>query len=368
MSESTPALNTAQAHELLADHPGGATVLLLGATDTGKTTFALAAAAALARSGRGVALLDCDLGQSEVGPPGTVGVALAAAGRSEPIRAGRDLDFLQAAFVGATSPASHTLGAAVAACRMARAARQAVPRPELLLVDTPGWVQGAAACDFARRLCDLLQADTVLAFTRGDEMDALLAAFRGLKSPRVWRVTPDAGAARKTPAARAARRAARFASALEGASEITLSPDDVALCGTGLFTGEPLPYHVRQSMSRALAVPVLHAERRGGAAPYIVVNGERWDTRGPAAITQEFNTTSVTVVPAQKFARLLVGLVSDRDVLLDIGVIARIDFDRRAVTVLTACRRPAAIAQVWCGVVRVRPDGKELGVLRPGEV
>lgn len=365
MAEFSPLLTTVQAQSLVADLPVGAAVLLLGATDVGKTTFALAVADQYAHAGRSVAVLDCDLGQSEIGPPGTVGVALTSLERMIPVRTGRDLGLIEAAFVGATSPAGHELDTVAAACRLARAAHK--HNPDLLLVDTPGWVQGAATV-FVRRLADVLRPQTILAFTRGDELVSLLAPFRGLQTPQVHRVSPDPAAVRKTSAARTARRALRFAAALEGASEHVLSLDQVALCGTDLFTGEPLPHHVQQFLSRSLAVPVLHAERQAAGPPYIVVNGERWNTSGVSAIAEYFRTTHVTVVPAQKFARLLIGLINNQGALLDIGLVARLDFLQRTLTVLTACRRPAAIAQVWCGFLRVRPDGRELGTLRPREL
>ena len=360
------ALNVNQAQAHLRTLPPGATVLLLGGTDTGKTTFALAAAAALSREDRSVALLDGDLGQSEIGPPSTVGVALLAPGRREPIRSGRDLDFLAAYFVGTTSPALHLLETAVGMCQMARVAKK--HRPDLLLADTAGWVQSPSARHLARRIAELLLPQAIFAFQRADELEPLLSAFTNLKTPEVYRIVPSEEVVRKTPAARATRRAARFAAALEGASEIALSLDDVGLWGTELGQGRPLPHHIQQFVAHSLGVPVLHAAQSAAGALYVVVGGDRWNAGGLAVLEGHFRTKSVTVVPVEKFADLLVGLVSDRGALLDIGLIARLDPARRVLTVQTPCRRPAAIAQVWFGTARLRADGKELGSLRPGEV
>src|SRR5882724_8235066 len=57
--------------------PAGGVALLVGATDRGKTTFAAMAAAILAGELSKVAVVDADIGQSEIGPPGTVGMAAA---------------------------------------------------------------------------------------------------------------------------------------------------------------------------------------------------------------------------------------------------------------------------------------------------
>ena len=359
-------LTVAQAQTRLAALPPGATALLLGAADTGKTTFALAAATALSQAGRSVALLDGDLGQSELGPPGTVGVGVAPIGRTAPLRSGRDLNLLASYFVGATSPARHLLETAVGLCQMSRVARKR--RPDLLLADTAGWVLGGAARQLARRTAELLLPQAVLAFQRGDEMESLLRAFTNLKTPEVWRIVPEEGVIRKSPAARATRRAARFGAALEGASEITLSLDDVPLWGTELGQGKPLPHHIQLFLGNSLGVSVDHAEQSVGGALYVLVSGDHWNPGGLGAIEGHFKTQNVTVVSAQKFGGLLVGLVSERGALLDVGLIDRLDMTHRVLTVLTACRRPAAIAQVWLGSVLVRPDGRELGQLRPGEI
>ncbi len=362
----TEILTILQAQAHLAALPTGATALLFGATDTGKTTFAFAAAMALSQAGHSVALLDGDLGQSEIGPPGTVGAAFLEAGRAEPVRAGRDLSFLAAYFVGATTPARHLLETAVGLCQMARVAKKR--RPDVLLADTAGWVQGPAARRLARHTAELLLPQTILAFQRGDELEPLLRAFSNLKTPEVLRVVPGEDVVRKTPAARATRRAARFAAALAGASEITLSLDDVPLWGTELGQAPPLPHHVQKFVANSLRVPVLHAEQGSSGSVYVVTDGDRWDAGGLGTLEGHFKTKSVTMVPAQKFAGLLVGLVSPQGALLDIGLIARLDPAHRVLTILTVCRRPAAIAQVWFGSVLLRPDGRELGSLRPGEV
>lgn len=365
---SSPPLTHQEAIAFLRALPREATAMLVGASDTGKTTFAREAVTALMQSGRSVAIVDCDLGQSEIGPPGTIGVALAEKG-AEPPRALRDLPLLAAYFVGATSPAHHALEVCVGACQMARVAKKR--RPDLILVDTCGLVQGRAGARLKRCKAELLLPQTVLAFARGGELDPLLRAFAHLQSPEIRRVVVASEAVRKTPAARATRRAARFLAAFRDARDISLSWDEVALFGTALGEGLPVPHHLQQWLGQTLRLPVLHAEQRlpeDGGALLVVVNGERWDSSGLAAVENYFRTSQVFVVPARKFARLLVGLVNASGAFLDIGLIQRIDFPHRTLTVHTVCRKPGAVAQVWMGALRLRPDGKELGETRPGEL
>ena len=358
-----PPLPLAELLPRLQALPRGATVLLLGGMDTGKTYGARQVVTAFSQAGASVAVLDCDLGQSEIGPPGTVGAGWAEPGRA--YGSLRDLAPLSSYFVGAITPARHSLDVCVGAVQMARVAKKR--RPDLVLVDTDGMISGMAGRIYKRRLAELLLPSVVLAFARGGELAPILTAFRRLTAPEVWPVAVAEAAQRKTPAARATRRSARFLTALEGAQAITLSLDDIALQGTPFGVGVALPHHLQQFLGETLRRPVLHAEQSGSGL-YVVVNGERWDLSGMAAIESQFRTQSVTIVAAQKFARLLVGLVSSSGALLGIGLIERIEFARRTLTILTPCRRPAAIAQIWLGGLRLRPDGREIGEVKPGEV
>jgi polynucleotide 5'-hydroxyl-kinase GRC3/NOL9 len=344
--------------------PRGSSLLLLGGTDSGKTTWTRDAVLALTAAGRSVAVVDCDLGQSEIGPPGTVGAAWAAPGSE--VRALRDLAPLASYFVGVVSPSRHMLDVCVGAVQMARVAKKR--RPDLILIDTDGLIAGASACAYKRRLAELLLPQVIVALARETELHPLLTAFDHLDTPELWRISSAPSVQRKTPAARAMRRAARFLAALDGAQPLTFSFDAIALQGTWLGIGDPLPHHLLQFVGQSLARPVLHAERIPGCGLYVVLNGEGWDAGGLAAIERHFGTRLVTITAAQKFAHLLVGLVSPSGVLLNIGLIERIDFPRRTLTVLTPCRKPNAIAQVWLGGLRLRPDGSEIGEIKPGEL
>ncbi len=343
--------------------PRGATVVVLGAPDCGKSTFVREAVFALTQAGRAVAVVDCDLGQSEIGPPGTIGAARAEAGAE--FRSLRDLPVAAGYFIGAISPSRHLLDVCVGAAQTARAIKKS--RPDLVLVDTDGYVQGSQARQFKRRLCELLLPQVVVALARDKEIDPLLPAFQGMDAPEVWRVPAAAAVQRKTPAARATRRTARFLAALDGAGPQTFSFDTTALLGTALGAGEPLAFHLLQFLSQSLGRPALHAERSGGGLS-VIVSGETWDTSGLAAIETYFGVRTVSVSAAQKFAGLLVGLVAASGQLLGIGRIDRIDFSRRTLCVLTSCRKPGAVAQIWFGSLRLRADGRENGEVRPGEI
>lgn len=349
---------------LLHALPRGASVLLLGGKDTGKTTWVQETARTLVAEGKTVGLLDCDLGQSEIGSPATVGTAVALPGT--PWRTLRDLKPLAQYFVGAYSPTRHVPSVCAGAVQMSRVARK--HRPDLLLIDTDGWITGPSARIYKQCLVELLLPHAIVALAHGDELEPVLRAFAARDTPEIWRAAVSETTGRKTTAARTTRRAARILAALEGAQPLLLPLDEVALLGTGLGLGIPLPYHLLQFLGQSLKRPVLHAEQTSAEGLYIVTHGDGWDPAGLAAIENFFTTRSVTIVAAQKFAQLLVGLIAPSGALLGLGRIERIDFSKRTLTVLSPCRKPRAVVQIRFGSLRLSAEGRELGEVRPGEL
>ena len=98
----------------------------------------------------------------------------------------------------------------------------------------------------------------------------------------------NAAVQRKTSTARATRRAARFLSAFAEAQPLIFSLEAVALQGTWLGTGDPLPHHLIQFLGQSLGLPALHAERLPGGL-FVVVNG---DPLGIPAASPPLKTTS----------------------------------------------------------------------------
>jgi polynucleotide 5'-hydroxyl-kinase GRC3/NOL9 len=143
--------------------------LILGAADTGKTTLA-AAAARHAASGESVGFIDADTGQSHIGPPTTVGWAIA----DRP-----QVDFAQLSvggisFVGDITPVGHLLQLAAA---VTRCFQQISELADLVIVDTPGFISGPAANVLWWTVQQTLQPELILAVQRNDELREVLAGL-----------------------------------------------------------------------------------------------------------------------------------------------------------------------------------------------
>lgn len=147
-------------------------MVVLGAVDSGKTTFACGVLAAGLRAGLSGAYLDTDLGQSRVGPPTTIGLRhiRRPGDLSDPFVA--DVGY----FVGDVSPRGRLLPLVAGTGLLLR--QQAVAGHTLTVVDTSGFVTGRAAeqCKFHK--LELARPAYVIGLQRDAELGALLRIAR----------------------------------------------------------------------------------------------------------------------------------------------------------------------------------------------
>lgn len=343
------------------DAHGAGVVMLVGDMDTGKSTLACLLVNASVDAGRRTAVVDSDLGQSEIGPPTCVGMAFA----SEPVKRLSDLAPDALAFVGACSPTGAGMETVVATASLVRAAGEG--GAETVIVDTCGMVRGMAGRRLKQAKLAALQPDVVIVLERGSECQHAVAPLRYRRRTHVLRLPVPACVQRKPVALRAHRRAARFARYFDGAQPMTLSMDEVALSGTWLSSGEPLEPRLRRFATIALGVVVYHGER---SEDYVglVTSAMPTSPAGVQSVQQELGVRSAVVTPVDRLRHLVVGLDDGEGRWVGIGTLARIDFARRLLTALTPVRSSGAVRHVRFGLLRRRPDGAELGTNRPGEV
>jgi polynucleotide 5'-hydroxyl-kinase GRC3/NOL9 len=190
-------------------------VLVLGESDTGKTSLVTYLADALLRAGRSVTVVDADVGQSEIGPPTAVGLGALRA----PLGRLRDAAVQGLAFVGATSPGAHTEVTVAATARLTERARRL--GAEHVLVDTSGLVHGAVGRRLKQGKIDRVAPDLVLCLQRDGECEHILDALAAGPRP-ILRLAAGRGARRRSPLERRRRREAAFAAYFADAARVEL--------------------------------------------------------------------------------------------------------------------------------------------------
>ena len=152
--------------DVLTEEKGMA--ILLGGTDTGKTTLANFLIFNLCQRGLRVALVDADIGQSTLGPPATIGLAQF---KSDP-NWGVVMASPEIFFVGSTTPEGHFPLHLKGVKRMVNKAISYAT--DLILVDTTGFVSGEAGKELKKRKIDLISPRFILALQRSGELEPVL--------------------------------------------------------------------------------------------------------------------------------------------------------------------------------------------------
>ncbi len=136
-------------------------ILIIGETDSGKSSFTTFLANSLVERKFKVGVVDVDLGQSDIGPPTTVGLGLLA----QPIDRLGEAEVAGLYFVGSTSPQGHVLPTVIGTKKMVeKALALGVDR---VLVDTSGLIQGELGRTLKQYKIDLVDPDLLLCLQRG---------------------------------------------------------------------------------------------------------------------------------------------------------------------------------------------------------
>jgi polynucleotide 5'-hydroxyl-kinase GRC3/NOL9 len=197
-------------------------VLLLGKIDSGKSSYCTYLVNKLVNGKCRVAVLDGDLGQSDIGPSGTVGYALI----SKPVTDLFNLRLKNAFFVGVTSPVT-TMAKTIEGLASMKA-EVLEKQVDFVVVNTDGWVSGDVAVSYKTQLVKELNPDVIVGVQVEDELSSLIAV---LQNASVIMVDPSSSLSPRSAEKRKLLREMTYARYMKNAklrnypiSQITIEP------------------------------------------------------------------------------------------------------------------------------------------------
>lgn len=330
----------------------GGLTLLLGTSDSGKTTLARWLVRTLTSAGRRVALLDGDIGQSTLGPPATAGLALYTAPPAD-----ADLPPLALRFVGAVSPAQQMLPLAVALKRLAEKAYAI--GAGVLLVDTTGLVLGPLGHRLKFHKIELLAPQHLVALQKDAELEPILRLFESRKGLAISRIPMSPHIIPRTPQARRFYRAQRFFDYFQASSPLELSLREVGVQGSWMQGGRVLDVSELRGLSKELGTPVLGGER-GDDEAFLLVQGEPLP-EGLSLAKNRLGVLVLRIIESDAIRGLLLGLADDENGLLALGLLQDLDPTTGRLVCLTPLGERGAVRIVHFGSLRLEPSGQELG-------
>jgi len=319
------------------------TILVLGEVDTGKSFFATYLANKLLEQGVKPAVLDGDSGQSDVGIPGTLGLAALKKQVVFLTEAGISASY----FVGSHSPGLHFLPTIVGIKRLVEAG---LKKANTVIINTTGWVQSDGGRALKRAKIEILYPEIIVLLQRTDELEHLV---KGYASKKIVRINVSKKASFTSAEDRKKLRELPSTRYFKGARKIRLSLERIATDRCYFGTG------------KEMKIPgTLYAERLSGFEGILVVTQKFFSQEKLKKLRKELG--NIRNIIAGKERGILVGLLDGKGDTLGMGRIEKIDYKRKEVLLTTPVKNGKKIRVIQFGSLKITPEGREAGFVSPG--
>lgn len=331
-------------------------VFVIGAPDVGKTTFCCMLANAAVEAGLLTMVIDSDVGQSDIGPPTTIGLGRV----HRTIGDLSEAEYVAGFFVGHVSPAGHLLPMVVGTKLMVDKA--IAHGAQFIIVDTTGLVKGLVGRELKLRKVQLIKPTSLVAIERGRELFHLLVVLERLRWLRIFRLDAPASAKQRDKETRKSHREHKFRLAFENAKEAEIPLSEVALLNTWLGSGMPVHQSFIAHLSELAETSVVHAERCDDIG--LLLTEESIDETSRRWIASRWGVSEVITISLECMYGLVLGLHNANGELLCIALLVGFDSSSKSLKVLMPSHvSPKDVALVVFGRHRVNPDGTEIGSL-----
>lgn len=330
---------------------GSGTVLFIGDVDSGKTTAVTYIANALLSSGYTVAVVDSDVGQKSILPPGTISLGIL----KEPVFHLGEASPVAHYFIGITTPAQYVGETVVGVKRLAEMGRELA---DFVLVDTTGFVRGLGL-ELKRMKVELLRPDLTVLIGDTPEIimlrntiEPLSEVFHLQKSPLVKPHTPEQ---------RRELRKLKWKSYFTGSRLVDVEVGEFLVSGTSMFSGRALTREELELIER-LHDWVVFAGWKGEDG-YVVVKADVERTR-------PYNRSVIKAIDIEKLSNLLVGFIDDAGLCRGVGILKWPRLKEGVLQILAPISDEdlSHVREIRFGRIRVTEEGDELELLRREEL
>jgi len=333
---------------ILADMRTPVIVMIAGAIDVGKTSFCAYLANSALKEKRRVAIIDADLGQSDVGPPSTISLCRVAKPVRDPFEIGAD----QVCFIGATSPSSAVNEVVDAIAKMTKKALKL--GIDLLIVNTDGWVEGEDAVRYKLALSKSVKPRMVIGIQEQSELTFLLGA---LTETQNIAIEPSSAVRKRDREERRLLRELGYKKYLKGATVQSFSLNWISISGAPFGSGAPPSANHMSKIMEHIGTRPLYCEETPSSI-FIALSKEQWADEEVARTLEDTLNKKVKIVWEGDEEGLLVALHDKDEIFLGIGIIEQLDYNRRVLKVYTNVKK--GIVSIRVGQVKLDKSGREL--------
>ena len=229
----------------------GDTVMLLGGIDVGKSGLFAFLANKLVSKGFRVGLIDADVGQSDIGPVGTIGLSLISEKIIHPSLLIPNLLF----FVGDNSPRGHLLPMVIGVKKLLDEAK--TRGADVVLINTTGYIHSGPARALKRFKILATEPTKVVVLQRSNESQHIIKLIP--KNSEVIKMSVAKGVRRKNRSLRVLFRQSNIRRYLNGARSLRINLHETKLVDTLFFSGSS-SLELKHELEGLLRKPVIYAE------------------------------------------------------------------------------------------------------------
>jgi len=339
-----------EASEEIISNKKPMTVMVMGAVDSGKTSFCTFLVNKALEKGRYVGIIDADLGQADVGPPGTIGFTHVI----RPVRDLFEMEAEDACFVGVTSPSKAVakLLNGVAALKD-KALGTGV---DFLVINTDGWINGEDAAQYKVQMMERLSPDAVVGIQQETELESILNVLKNMK---IFRVGSPSTVKRRCQERRKVLRELSYRKYLKGAKVQSFSLNWVRVEGFPFGTWKPPTLGQIEKVKEILGVAP-HYYSETPTALFLVLERDQEVNGGQMRNLEGGLGKRVMIIKRGEEEGLLVALQDAQGKFLGIGILFGFDYERGVVKVYTPVGE--RISTICVGQMKLDRQGVEIGL------
>ncbi len=330
--------------------------MLWGAADTGKSTLAAFLSSYCTEREQKVAVVDADVGQSDIGLPGTIGMGFVTGVISRL----SDITGKKRYFVGDNNPNGLEMISAIGTYRMVQSAIEM--GADVVIIDTTGATQGRQARVLKHLMFEIVHPDYLISLQQNSELEHLLKGVELSSETALIRCPQLPGVRRRSSSERRLLRQKAFGQHFASFKEHRLDLDEITFSRTFFRTGDVLLPEDLYHLTAALNSQVLHAEIIPEGLCMIVENKPEKESVKRAL--NRYGCANATIIKEKEFSRVLIGLADNNGRFVGTGILIELNFPKNQAVILSNPEISIRTHQIHLGRLRVTKSGKELGKLQ----
>lgn len=336
-------------------------VLVLGKSDSGKTSLIKALTYFLVKRNKKIGLIDLDVGQSTLGPPATIAMSTID---KEKLKDGY-IPADNMLFVGMVSPARCMDRFLEKILKLYTVTEKRMA--DTILVDTTGLIMGNIGSFLKKSVIERIKPAILIALQFSQELEPILSLFEAGPSPQIYRIKPYQNIVQRSWRDRKLRREKQFYHYFQNSKLREVDVSAITIRDFNFGISLCVDSEIIGTIKQKFALGLVYAEKIKNRV--VLILSEPQNIPGKdffLKIKKNLQVEQIIVLFPCWFQYLVVSFNTAGGLSKGLGIISNIDFKKKKITIHSPVFiEPNTSTEVVLGQIRVRPDGAELPYKEP---